>query len=100
MIWELALNAAFGMKCIQYYYGIPTGTFVFRGIYVLHILTVDYSFKYRDNSIFWPCLLVFYECSQDHSDCDIWFYIISLGFINVYYFGSNVFFNVILLNIT
>ena len=52
MIWELALNAAFGVKCTQYYYGIPTGTLVFWGTHVLHILPVNYTFKYRDNSIF------------------------------------------------
>ena len=52
VIWEPALNAAFGMKCIQYYYGIPTGTIAFWGIHVLRILTVDYTFKYHYNSIF------------------------------------------------
>ena len=52
MIWELNLNAAFSMKCIQYYYGIPTGTMAFWGTHVLRILTVDYTSKYRDISIF------------------------------------------------
>ena len=44
MIWDLAPNAAFGMKRI-YYYGIPTGTIAFWGAHVLHILRVDYTFK-------------------------------------------------------
>ena len=63
MIWELALKAAFGMKCIQYYYGIPTGTIAFWGTHVLSILTIDYTSKFRDNSIF----------SQDILDCDFSF---------------------------
>ena len=41
MIWELALNVAIGMKCTQYYYGIPTGTIAFWGTHVLRILPVD-----------------------------------------------------------
>ena len=65
MIWELNLNAAFGMKCIQYYYGIPTGTIAFWGTHVLRILPVDYTFKYHGNSIILLCLPVLYECSQD-----------------------------------
>ena len=69
MIWELALNAAFGMKGIQYYYGTPTGTIAFWGTHVLRILTVDYTFKYHDNSIFCLCLLVLYKCSQYILDC-------------------------------
>ena len=52
MIQELALNAGFGTKCTQYYYGIPTGTIAFWGTHVLRILTVDYTFEYRDNSSF------------------------------------------------
>ena len=52
MIWEFALNVAYGRKYTQYYYGIPTGTIAFWGTHVLRILTVDYTFKYRDNSIF------------------------------------------------
>ena len=52
MILELALKAEFAMKCIQYYNGIPTGTIAFWGTHVLCILTVDYTFKYHDNSIF------------------------------------------------
>ena len=51
MIWELARNAAFGMKCIQYNNGMPTGTVAFWGTHGLRILTVDYTFKYRDNGI-------------------------------------------------
>ena len=73
MIWELALNAAFGIKCIQYYYGIPTGTIAFWGTHVLSILTVDYTFKYHYNSTFWLCLLFLYEYSQDILDCDFSF---------------------------
>ena len=50
-ICELALNVALGMKCTQYYYGIPTGTIAVWGIHVLHILTIDYTF----NAWFAPC---------------------------------------------
>ena len=39
-----------GMKCIQYYYGIPTGTIAFWGNHVPHILTVEYTFKFMFDS--------------------------------------------------
>ena len=35
-----------------YYYGIPTGTIALWGTHVLRILTVTYTSKYCDNSIF------------------------------------------------
>ena len=46
MIWELALNAALGMKRIFsiimiYGLGLPTGTIAFWGTHIQQVLTVD-----------------------------------------------------------